>query len=374
VLSRFDEYLIHQTPEPLAHPASLDRNLYDRYWLGGFATDASLYFAVSLGVYPNRQVMDAAMSVLVDGEQVCRYASRRAQPGAREATRVGPLSIEVLEPMRALRVALADGDGGLAADLTFRARSACVEEDRQVLRRGREPWMDVTRFTQFGRWDGELRLDGRRIAVDGARVAGIRDRSWGRRNVGEPEAGAPPQPPQVHFTWAPLLWDDHATLAVFFDDAQGRALHAEARRVPLYARPDAAPDLDDPGVARFHGAARRLRYAPGTRRVADATLALMDGDGSVLEAALEPLACFQMKGTGYGHPAWRHGTWKGELATGADRWRVEALDPLAVENLHVQQLVRCRAGTRTGIGVLEHVCVGPHAPSGFAGLADGARG
>ncbi len=31
MLTRFDEYLIHQTPEPLAHPASTDRNVYDRY-------------------------------------------------------------------------------------------------------------------------------------------------------------------------------------------------------------------------------------------------------------------------------------------------------------------------------------------------------
>ena len=374
MLSRFDEYLIHQTPEPLAHPVSLDRNLYDRYWLGGFAADASLYFAVSLGVYPNRQVMDAALSVLVDGEQVCCFASRRAQPGAREDTRVGPLSIEVLEPMRALRVVLADNDSGLSGELVFHAHSACVEEDRQVLRRGREAWMDVTRFTQFGRWQGALRVDGRRIAVEPGRVAGIRDRSWGRRNVGDPEVGAPAPPPAIHFTWAPLLWDDHATLAVFFEDPQGRALHAEGRSVPLHATPDGVPALEDPGTRRLHGVARSLRYRPGTRWVADATLTLMDGDGSVVPVTLEPLLRFQMKGTGYGHPAWRHGAWKGELAVGADRWRIDALDPRAPENLHVQQLVRCRAGDRTGLGVLEHACIGPHAPSGFTGLVDGARG
>jgi hypothetical protein len=30
MLSRFDDYPIHQTPEPLALPASTDRNVYDR--------------------------------------------------------------------------------------------------------------------------------------------------------------------------------------------------------------------------------------------------------------------------------------------------------------------------------------------------------
>ena len=37
VLSRFDEYPIHQTPAPLAHPASGDRNVYDRFFFNGFS-------------------------------------------------------------------------------------------------------------------------------------------------------------------------------------------------------------------------------------------------------------------------------------------------------------------------------------------------
>lgn len=373
MLSRFDEYLIHPTPEPLAHPVSLDRNLYDRYWLGGFASDASLYFTVSLGVYPNRQVMDGALSVWIEGEQHCCFASRRALPGACEDTRVGPLSVEVIEPMRALRVVLQPNDSGVSGELEFRAHSACVEEDRQQLRRGRETWMDATRFTQFGRWQGALRVADRRIPVEAARVSGIRDRSWGRRNVGDPEVGAPPAPPRVHFTWVPLLWEDHATIAVFFDDVDGHALHAEGRTVPLYASPDAVPGIEDPGTRRLHGVARSLRYRPGTRWVAEARLSTMHGDGSVETIILEPLLRFQMKGTGYGHPAWRHGAWKGELATGADRWHGDALDPLAPENLHVQQLVRCRSGDRVGLGVLEHLCIGPYAPAGFTGPADGAR-
>ena len=35
MLSRFDDYPIHQTAEPVAHPASSDRNGYDRYWFNG---------------------------------------------------------------------------------------------------------------------------------------------------------------------------------------------------------------------------------------------------------------------------------------------------------------------------------------------------
>lgn len=371
MLTRFDEYLIHQTPEPIAHPASLDRNVYDRYWLGGFPADAGFYFAASLGLYPNRQVMDAGFSVVVDGIQHAFFGSRRA-PAAREDTHVGPLRLEVLEPMRSLRLRLAPNDSGITCELVWRAHSACVEEDRQMLRRGRMTWMDVTRFTQFGRWSGEIRAGGRTMTVEPARVHGIRDRSWGRRQVGEPESGAPAPAPQVYFLWAPIVWDDHASLALFFEDTDGRQLHAEGKTTPLYRAPDLVPGIEDRAGRRFAGVGRRVHYVPGTRRAARAELTLLDTDGATRPIALEPLLRFQMKGTGYGHPSWRHGAWKGELATGGESWRTDELDPLAPENLHVQQLVRARSGDRTGIGVLEQLCVGPHAPSGFASLNDGA--
>jgi hypothetical protein len=35
MLSRFDDYPIHQTPEPIVHRASSDPNAYDRYWFNG---------------------------------------------------------------------------------------------------------------------------------------------------------------------------------------------------------------------------------------------------------------------------------------------------------------------------------------------------
>ena len=81
-----------------------------------------------------------------------------------------------------------------------------------------------------------------------------------------------------------------------------------------------------------------------------------------------------MKGLGYGHPEWGQGMWKGELAIGGEAFDPRQVDPLAPENVHVQQVVRATDGTRQGIGVLEQVCIGPYAPSGFTDFLDGARG
>ena len=184
MLSRLDDYPIHQTPEPVSHPAATDRNVYDRYWFNGFADDGEFYFGIGLAVYPNRQIMDCGFSIVRGGEQHAFHASRRA--GDPSDTTVGPFRIEVVEPMRRIRVVVAKNETGIECDLVFDARTACIEEGRQTTRRNGRLLMDSTRFAQFGRWQGEIRYAGRRVPVEAARVYGTKDRSWGVRPVGEP--------------------------------------------------------------------------------------------------------------------------------------------------------------------------------------------
>ena len=99
MLSKFDDYPIHQTPEPIAHPATSDRNAYDRYWFNGYAPDGEFYFGVGMALYPHRKILDGAFSIVHDGEQHAFHASRRASREPSE-TAAGPYRIEVLEPMK----------------------------------------------------------------------------------------------------------------------------------------------------------------------------------------------------------------------------------------------------------------------------------
>ena len=46
VLTRGDDYPLHQTPEPVAYSGT-DRNFYDRYFFNGYAPDGSGFFAAS---------------------------------------------------------------------------------------------------------------------------------------------------------------------------------------------------------------------------------------------------------------------------------------------------------------------------------------
>src|SRR5882757_7191419 len=56
MLNKLDDYPIHQTPEPIAHAATSDRNAYDRTWFNGYSQDGSRYFGVGMAIYPHRGV------------------------------------------------------------------------------------------------------------------------------------------------------------------------------------------------------------------------------------------------------------------------------------------------------------------------------
>jgi hypothetical protein len=373
MLSQFDDYPIHQTPEPVAHPANSDRNVYDRYWFNGYADDGEFYFGVGMAIYPNRGILDCGFSIVRGGEQHAFHASRRA--GDPADTQVGPFRLEILEPMRRVRVRLAPNETGIDCDLVFEARTACIEEGRQTTRRNGRLLMDATRFAQFGRWQGEIRYAGRRVPVEASRVYGTKDRSWGIRPVGEPEAGGAPAKslPQVFFLWAPLQWKDRCTHFLVFEDENGHAWHQGGMIVPAYAKPEEIPGVEDPKIVHMASVEHELRYLKGTRRAASARIALVPKQGAKLEIALEPLICFRMKGIGYSHPTWGHGLWKGELALGGESWKESELDPLAFENQHIQQVVRATLPSgEQGIGVLEQIAFGPHARYGFREFLDPA--
>ncbi|TMG01240.1 MAG: hypothetical protein E6I09_12530, partial [Chloroflexi bacterium] len=296
MLTKFDDYAIHQTPEPIAHPASSDRNVYDRYWFNGYADDGEYYFAIGMGLYPNRGIIDCGFSVVRDGEQHAFHASKRAT-GEPAETAVGPFRIEVVEPMMVSRVVLDPNETGIECNLTFTARTACVEEGRQTLRQGVRPMLDSTRFAQFGRWRGTVRYNGKTVAVDETRVFGTKDRSWGLRPVGEPETGGAParRIPQVFFLWAPVHWEDHCTHFGVFEDETGHRLHSDGAIVPAHRSPDEIPGVMDPDIRTMASVEHEIRYVPGTRRAQSARISLIERSGERHDVELEPLICFRMK-------------------------------------------------------------------------------
>jgi len=379
MISKMDDYPIHQITEPVANTASSDRFTYDRYWYNGHAKDGSFYFGIGMGRYPNLGILDCGFSLAIDGHQYAFHGSRRAPREPTETT-VGPFDLQILEPMGRHRLVIGPNETGIECDLMFTPRSGVIEENRQTLRNERFVVMDVARLDQFGFWQGVIRYDGRELKVDGRNTYGIKDRSWGIRPAGADYTGGAPTAPYVaaHFMWAPIHWENRCTLAGMFEDHQGHQWHTDQAIIPTYEPSfDSGgnlPPVNDPDTVLWDGKiGHQLTLEPGTRRATAATLRMNDKSGEHLEIELEPVLLFRLKGIGYQHPEWGHGKWHDELAIAGESWKADEVDPLALENIHIQQVVVARCGDEVGHGVLEQMHLGPFEPYGLKDWFDGAN-
>jgi len=360
MLTKADDFPIHQTPDPIAFSGT-DRNFYDRYFFNGYAPDGTEFFAVAFGVYPNLNIADAHFAVIRDGVEHCLHASRVLHMERFDLT-CGPIRIEVLEPLQTLRVTVAPSNG-FAAEIVFEGRTFPIEEPRFVRRNGPRAFMDYTRLTQNVRCTGWIEVDGVRRDL-AAGTVGTRDRSWGIRPVGAPD----PQPPVPQtiggffWQWTPLNFADRSVFFHINADPEGRAWNTRAVIAPDGAGPDGFHETE-------HAVMEDVALIAGTRHARTGTLNVPLAQGSA-SIRFEPFLTFLMRGIGYGHPAWRHGGYKGELVVEREDIDLAAVDMAAPENVHIQALSHVTLSLpgeapQTGMGVFEQLVAGPYRPYGL---------
>lgn len=369
VLTKGDDYPIHQTAEPVAY-AGTDRNFYDRYFFNGYAPEPGQdgFFAAALGVYPHLNVIDASFCWLSNGRQVNLHASRGLNM-ERMDTQVGPITVEVIEPLQRLRITVDAPDDGIRAELTFTGRAFPLEEPRFTRRNGPRVLMDVTRLTQNGRYEGWIEVDG--VRTDCAGWVGTRDRSWGVRPVGarDEQPASPAIDPQFFWLWSPCVMEGGDLYFHTNDDAHGRFWNRRAAWRPEGGGPDDERHWDD--------AQATIVWQPGTRHARAASVALSGEEGET-KIEFDVGDPFMMLGLGYGHPTWSHGRHHGEAVTvEREDFAVGELNPMLPHHLHIQAIVGVTmtapdGSVRKGKGVLEQLVIGAHAPSGFKGMLDPA--
>ena len=188
-LSPLDDYLIHQTPDPIRVMWSGDPRAYERYWMVCHDPTGAVLVAVGGSFYPNLDRAEAYAIVNVDGLHTT-VRGFRALGADRADLRIGPIVPRIIRGMRWWRFELEPNDWGISFCLDFR------DTTRQTFReplsnsaaghpRGRRS--DVTTgFESFGEVEGWVNTHGRRIELPPG-SPGTRDRHWGvGRGVGGP--------------------------------------------------------------------------------------------------------------------------------------------------------------------------------------------
>jgi hypothetical protein len=372
MITSFDDYLIHQTPQALAHVGTTDSNAYDRYFLEGFIEDGSLMFGAAFGLYPNRAVTDAAFSASFEGTQYSLFASGRA-PIERGDSKVGPIKVEIIHPMRSLRVLVNDAQRGFAADLRFDAITGAIDEGRQTMTDGPRTSVDLTRYSQLGTWSGFINVKGRRIEVPGKRTLGVRDHSWGVRPLGG--GGSTRWAPQIHWYWGPIFFRDECMHWHLNDNAEGESTDRFAALVPRVEENGTNPlYMRDTGGEYLIPVSFTPRYRSGTRRVEHLEVVMHDkrGPRMKLEFIPDQRLLFSLMGLGYTNKAWEHGAWRGDALVDENAWPSDEQSPLFPRNWHMHHLCKVRRDDgEEGTAILEQCHFGPHKPSGLIGVMDG---
>jgi hypothetical protein len=389
MLTKFDDYPVHQTSEPLSYLATSELNAYGRYWFNGYDPDGEFYFGIALGVYQHRQVMDCALSIVrKDHTQDAFRASRHLRdPLDRLDLHVGPMRLEIVEPMRIFHVTIDSNKTGFTADLTFRASTPAHAESMEQMSIGTRKVLQSTRLAQFGNWSGFVKVGDRKQKADPARIHGVRDRSWGYRPLGEPfrpvnetstqhtanasaaGGGHGAALNQFFFLWAPLTFQDCCTHCSIMEYADGTRWKDHADVFPRFPVDSGFDTLSTDGFDHVAAGEHRLKFVKGTRQVASAELDMViNGEKTTIK--METLLRFHQSGIGYLHPTWGHGVNRGTEDYTSEHWNVNKIDKNSYMYAHVQNVVRATMGDRVGHGVLEQMLFGPHDRYGLSGFTD----
>ena len=369
-LTPFDDHPFHQVPTPFNVVGTSDVHFNDGYWFAAFAP--GWYVVAGLRLHPNTNVMDCFAGVMRDGHEHVVRASRVLRPNSEELE-VGPLRVEVVEPMQRVRLVLAETPIGLSFALELASRDEPLLEAPYRHRKFGHLIHDMLRYTLVCRATGELAFGGERVRVDGWDA--IRDHSWGVRSMmgpRTPHGGIERDPDEVDHRafrlWVPFGTDRYAGFFHTHEDGDGTTLDFEGHLTAA-----------DGSRTRLVAVDHALTYHPGTKYVTGGELRLLDDAGVWHEHHLEPAATpADVQGFGYyggWHDGGSPGVWRGVgPVVEHDSYPVAPeLSPTGPP--HVPERRRlgatefpCRISTpdgASGMAHFEHHILGPYRPYGF---------
>ena len=171
----------------MSQAGTSDKNFYDRCYFNAHDRTGDVFVITGLGTYANLGVIDAYATVkLGDAMHTARFSG--ALGPDRMHQQVGPYRIEVLEPLRRVRVVCDGDDHGVGSTSRGRARSPRSRRSRTSSATATAPSSRARASPSSAPWSGEVRVGGDTIAVEPSTWLGSRDRSWGIRPVGDADA------------------------------------------------------------------------------------------------------------------------------------------------------------------------------------------
>jgi hypothetical protein len=326
---------------------SSDPNWRERYWFSfQDVRNKNLIVSGGFGKYPNKDVMEGCVMAQHGDKQWNLRVSRALLPRSDEIA-VGPLSVEIVEPLRTLRFRLEDNPSGVSMDVLWRADMPAMLEGKHFEVNRARVTHDIIRYVQLGRLEGTVRIEDKSFALTRENGWGERDHSWGIR----PMAAVPGDPPVASTEWnflafCPIQFEAFALHIYLFEAQAGRPTHLSASLVYKDGRHD-----DDGIVSVDHDFEWEPTASVRTLKGGRMRIAFFSGRAMTIDlTALAPRAYLQ--GGGYGVD---QGRWKSELHLEHEVWDL-APDKLKTYILGTSDhLFQARCDGETGYGIIEYL-------------------
>ena len=321
MLLGFDEYPYHQTTATFAGVGGSDPAWNDGHYICFCDLAGTVAVTSNLRLYQNTDVLDGFVCVRHEGRQHNIRLSRRLRPDMDEL-RVGPLRLEIVEPLRAVRLVLEDNDLGIALDVTCHSVTRPHEDPAEVTRvDGRLVGERIT-YEVTGKCAGWVRIGDTRVELHAATDSFFRNHSWGYqagrggpRLYGAPSA-AKKRLPGVR-QWVLFDMPDHG--GYYFLDPSGRKASGQG-----------AIMLADRVVA-VTAVEHDLDFYDGGRRLRGGKFGLTDAEGVERSYEVADLGWVYNQGGGYFggfDDGLGQGVYRGELHVEGETWDVS--DPTQV--------------------------------------------
>jgi hypothetical protein len=363
MLTKYDEMICHQTVSTFNSVGTSAREWTERIWFSAHDISGRYQLIAGFGYYPNRNIMDAFGCLVVDNKaQYAVRASRELRPRIDEIN-AGPLSYEIIDPLKTVKFKLEENDYDLSFDIDFHATLPAHEEDTQFTEiRGRVE-EHVKRYVQVGRPKGWVVFEGTKVEIDEDSWRCERDHSWGvRRGGGVPETGVQPGdiPEGYLHNFVLLQFDDWGATYHTRETGDGKTLH--------FGGSVFYPEKQNKDALKLTGVDHNFTFRSDIRQVNGGEMTLLAEDGSKMDISVKFLSACYLKAGGYfGYEGFTHGLWLGEEFL--DGIKIDLTDPEKVREISFLDDAVCelRCGDETGYGIVEIVIIGKYPKYGYQG-------
>src|SRR5262245_15492725 len=230
-----DEYPFHQITDTFAAVAGSDQSWNDGHYVCAADQAGNVALTSNVRLYANTDVLDGFVCLRHRGRQYNIRLSRRLRPDI-EHLGVGPLRLEIVEPLEVVRLVLDDNDIDIRLDLTCQTANVPYMGPIEVRRIDGRLLSERATYEITGSCEGWVEVAGERIDLAATTSSFFRNHSWGfQPGRGGPRPyGAPTPARRVPGLRQWVLFHVPYHGGFFFVDPSGRAASGRGASVCGY--------------------------------------------------------------------------------------------------------------------------------------------